>query len=103
MVTRVSGRRNDGFGLVLILVTQLPGLPAHLDLQGLNPRLPGTKLSAGSPAAGLMGDKQRKQGRARRRCAHADRLISIKAADACLSGPEPHSEYSPSEMDGGGE
>lgn len=55
MVTPVLGGQNDSLGLVFILVTQLPGLPAHLDLERLNPSLPRTKLSAGSPAAPLMG------------------------------------------------
>lgn len=89
-VTRVLGRRNEGSGLLLILVTQLPGLPAHLDLEGLNPWLPGTKLSAGSPAAGLMGDKQRKQRSARRpiHIAHSpSHFIKIKAAGASAQTP----------------
>ncbi len=54
VVTPVLGGQNDGLGLVLILVTQLPGLPAYLDLGCLKPSLPGTKLSAGSPAVQLM-------------------------------------------------
>ncbi|KAK5861754.1 hypothetical protein PBY51_017207 [Eleginops maclovinus] len=54
MATPVLGGERHGLGLVLILVTQLPGLLEHLDLEHLNPSLPGTKLSAGSPAARLM-------------------------------------------------
>lgn len=77
------GRRNQGFGLFLILVRQLPGLPAHLDLRGLNPRLPGTKLPAASPAAGLMADKRHGgRGVAHASDTHRTRLIrfiTIKA------------------------
>lgn len=54
MATSASGGRSDALGLVLILVTQLAGLPERLDLRRLNPSLPVTKLSVGSPAAPLM-------------------------------------------------
>lgn len=46
MASPVLSVQSDGLGLLLILVTQLPGLAAHLDLERLNPSLPGTKLSA---------------------------------------------------------